>query len=51
MAGGIATRTQVRDLAEAGVDAFTIGSAAFAGSLRPDAGTLRAQLAEVGAWC
>ncbi|MET9652345.1 HisA/HisF-related TIM barrel protein [Streptomyces sp. NPDC006460] len=51
VAGGITDRGQVRDLADARVDAFTIGSAAFAGSLRPDAGTLRAQLAEVGAWC
>ncbi|MER5280729.1 hypothetical protein ABT025_34040 [Streptomyces sp. NPDC002809] len=31
----------------AGADAFTIGSAAFDGSLRPDAGALASQLATV----
>lgn len=45
VAGSITTAAQIRALADAGADAFTIGSAAFSGSLRPDAGTLAAQLA------
>ncbi|MFE5632018.1 HisA/HisF-related TIM barrel protein [Streptomyces sp. NPDC056470] len=46
VAGGITGRERIRALAAAGADAFTIGSAAFDGSLRPDAGTLAAQLTE-----
>ncbi|MEU7036897.1 hypothetical protein ABZ958_24905 [Streptomyces sp. NPDC046237] len=46
VAGSIATRARIQDLAGAGADAFTIGSAAFDGSLRPAAGTLAAQLRE-----
>ncbi|MFG2773591.1 HisA/HisF-related TIM barrel protein [Streptomyces sp. NPDC048350] len=46
VAGSIATRARIQDLASAGADAFTIGSAAFDGSLRPAAGTLAAQLRE-----
>ncbi|WP_137992904.1 HisA/HisF-related TIM barrel protein [Streptomyces vilmorinianum] len=45
VAGSITTPAQIRGLAAAGADAFTIGSAAFNGALRPDAGTLRSQLA------
>ncbi|MFD7326156.1 HisA/HisF-related TIM barrel protein [Streptomyces sp. NPDC059875] len=45
VAGGITSAAQIRALADAGADAFTIGSAAFGGTLRPDAGTLGAQLA------
>ncbi|MFE5486956.1 HisA/HisF-related TIM barrel protein [Streptomyces sp. NPDC056527] len=45
VAGSITTAAQIQALADAGTDAFTIGSAAFSGSLRPDAGTLRSQLA------
>ncbi|MFI8522622.1 HisA/HisF-related TIM barrel protein [Streptomyces sp. NPDC085481] len=44
VAGSLTTAAQIRELAEAGVDAFTIGSAAFNGSLLPSAGTLTAQL-------
>ncbi|WOX20207.1 HisA/HisF-related TIM barrel protein [Streptomyces solicathayae] len=47
VAGSIASTERIRALADAGADAFTIGSAAFDGSLRPRAGTLRAQLAPV----
>lgn len=47
VAGSIASIDRVRALAAAGADAFTIGSAAFDGSLTPRAGTLRAQLAPV----
>ncbi|MFG2334906.1 HisA/HisF-related TIM barrel protein [Streptomyces sp. NPDC048604] len=47
VAGSITSVARVEALAAAGVDAFTIGSAAFDGSLRPAAGTLRAQLAPV----
>ncbi|MEV5974529.1 HisA/HisF-related TIM barrel protein [Streptomyces sp. NPDC051921] len=47
VAGSLTTATQIRALAEAGVDAFTVGSAVFAGAVRPDAGTLAAQLTAV----
>lgn len=47
VAGSISGTGQIRDLAEAGADAFTIGSAAFAGSLRPDTGALTSQLEPV----
>ncbi len=47
VAGSISGTDQIRDLAVAGADAFTIGSAAFDGSLRPDAGTIASQLAPV----
>ncbi|MFG3188739.1 hypothetical protein [Streptomyces omiyaensis] len=47
VAGSITGSDQIRSLASAGADAFTIGSAAFDGSLRPHAGTLRSQLASV----
>ncbi|MEU9998708.1 hypothetical protein [Streptomyces sp. NPDC050848] len=43
VAGSI-TAARIRAVAAAGADAFTIGSAAFDGSLRPHAGTLAAQL-------
>ena len=44
VAGSIDTPMRVRDLAEAGVDAFTIGTAAFDGSFSPSKAGLRAQL-------
>ncbi|MER7519805.1 HisA/HisF-related TIM barrel protein [Streptomyces sp. NPDC126499] len=47
VAGSLSTPAQIQALAEAGADAFTVGSAAFAGALRPDAGTLAAQLTAV----
>ncbi len=47
VAGGIATPAQVRALASAGADAFTVGSAVFDGSFAPDVGSLRSQLRAV----
>lgn len=47
VAGSITGADRIRELAAAGADAFTIGSAAFDGSLRPRAGTLAAQLGAV----
>jgi len=47
VAGGIGTPAQVRALAAAGVDAFTVGSAAFDGSFAPVLGSLRSQLRAV----
>ena len=47
VAGNIATTTQIMDLWNAGVDAFTIGSAAFAGQLDARSGMLEAQLRPV----
>jgi phosphoribosylformimino-5-aminoimidazole carboxamide ribonucleotide (ProFAR) isomerase len=46
-AGNVATTSQITDLWNAGVDAFTIGSAAFAGALDERSGTLEAQLRPV----
>jgi hypothetical protein len=48
VAGGVRSAEQVRALAAAGADAFTVGSAAFDGSFAPDAGpALQAQLKAV----
>ena len=47
VAGGIGRPEQVRALAAAGVDAFTVGSAAFDGSFSPLVGSLRSQLRAV----
>ena len=47
VAGSIQTPAQIRDLAAAGADAFTIGSAAFDGSFAPRLGSLRSQLKAV----
>ena len=47
IAGSVQTPAQIRDLASAGVDAFTIGSAAFDGSFAPRLGSLRSQLRAV----
>jgi uncharacterized protein related to proFAR isomerase len=47
VAGGIGRPAQVRALAAAGVDAFTVGSAAFDGSFAPHLGSLRSQLRAV----
>lgn len=47
IAGSVQTPAQIRDLAAAGVDAFTIGSAAFDGSFAPRLGSLRSQLSAV----
>ncbi|MFF6778869.1 HisA/HisF-related TIM barrel protein [Streptomyces sp. NPDC012637] len=47
VAGSLTTPAQIHALAEAGADAFTVGSAAFAGAVRPAAGGLAAQLTAV----
>jgi hypothetical protein len=47
VAGSIDTPERVRALAAAGVDAFTIGTAAFDGSFSPGAGGLRAQIEDI----
>lgn len=47
VAGGVRSREQVRALAAAGVDAFTVGSAVFDGSFSPHVGSLRSQLKAV----
>lgn len=47
VAGSVSTAAQIRALKEAGADAFTIGSAAFDGSYKPTAGSLRSQLRAV----
>jgi glycerate-2-kinase len=47
VAGSVHTPAQIRNLAAAGVDAFTIGSAVFDGSFAPRLGTLRSQLRAV----
>ena len=47
VAGSIDTPERIRGLAEAGVDAFTIGSAAFDGSFSPRKGALLSQLEDI----
>lgn len=47
VAGSIGTPQRIRALAEAGADAFTIGSAAFDGSFSPRKGGLGSQLAAI----
>lgn len=47
VAGSVATPAQIRALADAGADAFTIGSAVFDGSFDPRMGSLRSQLEAV----
>lgn len=47
VAGSVHTPAQIRDLAAAGADSFTIGSAAFDGSFAPRLGSLRSQLRAV----
>jgi hypothetical protein len=44
VAGSVCLPSQVRALSEAGVDAFTVGSAVFDGSFSPQVGSLRSQL-------
>jgi hypothetical protein len=51
VAGSINSFERIRALREAGVDAFTIGSAIFDGSISPQATTLRARLESVIAAC
>ena len=44
VAGSVDGAARVRELKDAGADAFTVGSAAFDGSFAPGKGSLRAQL-------
>ena len=47
VAGSVHTAAQIHNLAAAGADAFTIGSAVFDGSFAPRLGSLRSQLRAV----
>jgi phosphoribosylformimino-5-aminoimidazole carboxamide ribonucleotide (ProFAR) isomerase len=47
VAGSVNTAARIRDLAAAGADAFTIGSAAFDGSFSPRKGLLVSQLRDI----
>ena len=49
VAGSIASRARLAEIAVAGADAFTVGTAVFDGSWAPHAGTLEAQLRAVQA--
>lgn len=51
VAGSVDTPERIRALAEAGADAFTIGSAAFNGAFSPRKGSLRSQLGDILAAC
>jgi hypothetical protein len=51
VAGSVRSREQIADLADAGVDAFTIGSAVLDGSFSPTKGSLRSQVRDVLAAC
>jgi len=47
VAGGVGRAEQIRALAAAGADSFTVGSAVFDGSFAPNVGSLRSQLGAV----
>ena len=47
VAGSIASRERIKAVAEAGADAFTIGTAVFDGSYNPRKGSLLSQLGDV----
>jgi len=47
VAGSIASRNRIRDIAEAGADAFTIGSAVLDGSYNNTKGLLQSQISNV----
>ena len=47
VAGSIASRNRIRDIAAAGADAFTIGSAVLDGSYNKTKGLLQAQIASI----
>lgn len=47
VAGGVKSAVQIKALAAAGADSFTVGSAAFDGSYAPNVGSLRSQLTAV----
>lgn len=47
VAGSVNTAAQIRDLAKAGADAFTVGSAVLDGSFAPTKGTLAGQIRDI----
>ncbi len=47
VAGSVHCAAQIRDLAAAGADAFTIGSAVFDGTFSPTKGSLRSQVVDI----
>lgn len=51
VAGSVDSRERIHVLAEAGVDAFTIGSAVFDGSFSPARGSIRSQLHDILETC
>ncbi|MBM3549673.1 MAG: hypothetical protein FJX54_22265 [Alphaproteobacteria bacterium] len=51
IAGSVKSTEQIHALADAGADAFTIGSAAFDGSFSPSKGALRSQIRDILAAC
>lgn len=51
VAGSVNSPRRIAELAAAGADAFTIGSAVFDGSFSPRKGALRSQVADVLAAC
>jgi hypothetical protein len=51
VAGSITSRQRIADVAAAGADAFTIGTAVFDGSYSPRKGSLISQLGDVIADC
>jgi hypothetical protein len=51
VAGSVAGKDRVRALAEAGADAFTIGTAVFNGVYSPRKGSIRSQLRDILADC
>jgi hypothetical protein len=51
VAGSITTRQRIADIAAAGADAFTIGTAVFDGSYSPTKGSILSQLRDVLADC
>jgi hypothetical protein len=51
VAGSITSRERIKSVAEAGADAFTIGTAVFDGSYSPRKGSILSQLGDVIADC
>jgi pentose-5-phosphate-3-epimerase len=47
VAGSVDSAQRIRALAEAGTDAFTIGSAVFDGSFSPNKGAVTSQLRDI----
>lgn len=47
VAGSVHCAQQIRDLAAAGADAFTVGSAVFDGTFSPTKGSLRSQILDI----